>query len=142
MKPVPALKYYKIKKMNSTQKHKIALVEDDANIRKMYRMKLELSGYDVLVAEDGAKALDLIKKANPDLVLLDILLPQKDGFEVLKELKDSKDEKVKSIPVIMLSNLSSKEDISEAKKLGASDYFVKAKINPREIIEKVGGFFK
>ena len=128
--------------MSLLQKHKIALIEDDANIRKMYKMKLELSGYDVLVAEDGAKALDLIKKANPDLVLLDILLPKKDGFEVLKEIKDSTDKKVKSIPVIMLSNLSNKEDIEEAKKLGASDYFVKAKISLKEATEKIGKFFE
>lgn len=128
--------------MNSSQKHKIALIEDDANIRKMYRIKLELSGYNVLTAEDGKEAVELIKKANPDLVLLDILLPKKDGFEVLKEIKDSTDKKIKSIPVIMLSNLSSKEDISEAKQLGASDYFVKAKINPKEVAEKVNEFFE
>lgn len=127
--------------MSLLQKHKIALVEDDADIREMYKMKLELNGYDVLTAEDGKEAMELIKKANPNLVLLDILLPKKDGFEVLKEIKDSTDEKVKSVPVIMLSNLSSKEDIEEAKKLGASDYFIKAKTSPREIVEKIGGFF-
>lgn len=128
--------------MNSTQKHKIIIVEDDANIRGMYQMKLELNGYDVVIAEDGKEAVELIKKENPDLILLDILLPKKDGFEVLKEIKNSKDEKVKSIPVVMLSNLSSKEDISEAKKLGASDYFVKAKIVPEEVAEKVSRFFE
>ena len=127
--------------MNSSQKHKIALVEDDANIRKMYRMKLELSGYNVLTAEDGKEAVELIKKEIPDLVLLDILLPKKDGFEVLREIKDSTDEKIKSVPIIMLSNLSSKEDIDEAKKLGASDYLVKAKISPKEAVDKVGEFF-
>jgi len=127
--------------MNSLQKHKIVLVEDNANIREMYKMKLELNGYDVSVAEDGAKASDLIKKVNPELVLLDILLPKKDGFEVLKEIKNSKNEQTKSIPIIMLSNLSNKEDIGEAKKLGASDYFVKAKTSPKEIAEKVGEFF-
>lgn len=126
--------------MNSTQKYKIALIEDDANIRDMYRMKLELSGYDVLTAEDGKEAVELVKKENPDLVFLDILLPKKDGFEVLKEIKSSKSEEIKSIPVIMLSNLSSKEDVDEAKKLGASDYFVKAKTSPKEVAEKVGEF--
>jgi DNA-binding response OmpR family regulator len=128
--------------MNSSQKHKIALVEDDANIREMYKMKLELSGYNIITAENGKEAMELVKKENPELVLLDILLPKKDGFEVLKEIKDSKDEKVKSIPVVMLSNLSSKEDISEAKKLGASDYFVKAKIAPGKVAEKVKRFFE
>jgi len=126
--------------MNLTKK--IVLIEDDVNIRKMYKTKLELSGYDILTAEDGKEAVELVKKENPDLVLLDILLPKKDGFEVLKEIKDSTDEKIKSVPVIMLSNLSSKEDINEAKKLGAVDFFVKAKTSPREIVEKVGGFFE
>ena len=127
--------------MSSIRKHKIALIEDSANIREMYKMKLELSGYDVIIVEDGKEAVKLVKKAKPDLVLLDILLPKKDGFEVLKELKDSKDKKVKSVPIIMLSNLSSKEDINEAKKLGASDYFVKAKTSPKEIVEKIDEIF-
>lgn len=124
------------------QKHKIALIEDDLNIKEMYKMKLELSGYNIITAEDGKEAVELVKKVKPDLVLLDILLPKKDGFEVLKEIKDSTNKKIKSIPVVMLSNLSSKEDISEAKKLGASDYFVKAKTSPREIVEKVSKFFE
>ena len=127
--------------MSSIRKHKIALIEDSANIREMYKMKLELSGYDVIIVEDGKEAVKLVKKAKPDLVLLDILLPKKDGFEVLKELKDSKDKKAKSVPIIMLSNLSSKEDINEAKKLGASDYFVKAKTSPKEIVEKIDEIF-
>jgi len=126
--------------MNSLQKHKIALIEDNADIREMYKMKLELSGYNIITAEDGKEAVKLVKKENPDLVLLDVLLPKKDGFEVLKEIKNSKDEKIKSIPIIMLSNLSSREDINEAKKLGASDYFVKAKTSPGEIVEKISGF--
>ena len=127
--------------MNSLQKHKIVLIEDDANIREMYKMKLELSGYVVLTADNGTKALESIKKEKPDLILLDILLPEKDGFEVLEEIKKTTDEKIKSIPVIMLSNLSNEEDLEEAKKLGALDYFVKAKTSPREIAEKVGEFF-
>lgn len=127
--------------MNSPQKLKIALIEDDQSISEMYRMKLELGGYEVLTAKDGKEAVELVKKENPDLVFLDILLPKKDGFEVLKELKNSTDEKIKSTPVIMLSNLSNKEDVKEAKKLGASDYFVKAKISPKEMAEKIGEFF-
>lgn len=126
--------------MNSTKK--IVLVEDDVDIKEMYKTKLELSGYDVAVAEDGKAALDLIKKVKPDLVLLDILIPKKDGFEVLKEIKDSKDEKIKAIPIMILSNLSSKEDLAEAKKLGAFDYLVKAKITPEEIAQKISDFFK
>ncbi len=124
----------------SNKNKKVLLVEDDNGIREMYQMKLEMENCEVIVAEDGKMALDLIEKENPDLILLDLLLPKKDGFEVLKEIKDSKDEKTKSIPVIILSNLSNKEDIKETKKLGASDYFVKAKITPDEIMKKVSKF--
>ncbi len=126
--------------MDSTKK--IALIEDDINIGEMYKIKLELSGYSVVTAEDGKSGLKLIEKEKPDLVLLDILLPKKDGFEVLEEIKKSKDEKIKSIPIIAMSNLSSNEDINEAKRLGASDYLVKAKTSPRDITDKIGAFFK
>ena len=119
---------------------KIALIEDDASIREMYKMKLEMEGYNIVCADDGEKALEVIKKENPDLILLDILMPKKDGFEVLKELKNSQDSGVKSIPVVMLTNLSNREDIAEAEKLGAADYLVKAKITPSEVADKVGSF--
>ncbi len=119
---------------------KIALIEDDVNIREMYKMKLEIEGYNVICADDGEKALKVIKEESPDLVLLDILMPKKDGFEVLKELKNSQDSDIKSIPVVMLTNLSNREDIFEAKKLGASDYLVKAKVTPNEVADKVGSF--
>jgi len=124
------------------KKKKIALIEDDANIREMYKMKLEMDGYNVVCADDGKKALEVIKKENPSLVLLDILLPEKDGFDVLGEIKNSQDDSVKSIPVIILSNLSNNEDILEAKKLGAIDYLVKAKVTPNEVADKVGSFVK
>ncbi len=121
---------------------KIALIEDDTIIKEMYKMKLEMEGYNVVCAEDGEKALEVIKKEMPDLILLDILMPKKDGFETLKELKNSEDGNVKSVPVIMLTNLSNKEDVAEAKKLGAVDYLVKAKITPNEIAGKVKDFLK
>ena len=116
---------------------KIALMEDDFDIREMYKMKLEMEGYNVVCAEDGEKALKLIKAEKPDLILLDILMPKKDGFEVLEEIKKFKDDDLKSIPVVMLTNLSNKEDIFEAEKLGACDYIVKAKSSPSEIVEKI-----
>ena len=119
---------------------KIALIEDDVTIKEMYKMKLEMEGYSVVCANDGEKALEVIKKENPDLILLDILMPKKDGFEVLKELKNSQDSGVKSIPVVMLTNLSNREDIAEAEKLGAADYLVKARVTPNEVANKVGSF--
>jgi len=118
------------------QKQKILLVEDDDGIREMYRMKLELEKYDVMTAGDGKEALRLIKKRKPGLVLLDILLPQKDGFEVLSEVRQSEDKKVKNIPVVILSNLSHIDDREEAEKLGASGYLVKAEVTPQEVADK------
>jgi DNA-binding response OmpR family regulator len=125
--------------MSSTKR--IALIEDDSSIREMYKIKLKLSGYDVVTAEDGKRGLELVEKEKPDLVLLNILLPKKDGFEVLGEIAKSKDDKIKSIPVIIISNLSNEEDINEAKRLGASDYLVRAQINPKDVVEKVSDFF-
>jgi len=116
---------------------KIAIIEDDLEIKDMYRIKLELGGYEVVSAENGADALKLIKSEKPDLVLLDLLLPEKDGYEVLEELKESNDMHIKSIPVIVISNLSNENDILEAKELGATDFLIKAKINPASVLEKV-----
>ena len=115
---------------------KILLVEDDENIREMYQMKLEMEGYEVVTAGDGKKALELIEKEKLNLTLLDILLPKKDGFEVLKEIRQSKNEKTRNIPVIIISNLSHPDDQREAKRLGVFDYLVKAKVTPQEVVNK------
>ena len=116
---------------------KILLVEDDENIREMYQMKLEMEGYQVTAVGDGQKALELINKENPNLVLLDILLPKKDGFEILEEIRQSKNEKIKSIPVIIASNLSHPDDRQEAEKLAVFDYLIKAEVTPQEMADKV-----
>ncbi|MDF1498001.1 MAG: response regulator [Patescibacteria group bacterium] len=120
---------------------KIAVVEDEAAIMDIYKIKLKLSGYQVVTAENGDVAIKIIKKEKPDLVLLDILLPKKDGFEVLDEIRKSEDEKIKSTPVIITSNLSNEEDIQEAKNIGIVDYVIKAKSTPLEIIKKIDKFF-
>jgi two-component system, OmpR family, response regulator VicR len=121
---------------------KILLIEDEKEISELYKLKFSLSGYAVATVEDGARAMSEIEKELPDLILLDILIPNKDGFEILKEIKKNKDPKIKSIPVIMLSNLSNKQDIEEAKKMGAEDYIIKAKIDPKDMVEKIDLFFK
>ncbi len=121
---------------------KIALIEDDIEILDMYKMKLELGGFNVITAENGIAALKLIKSEKPNLILLDILLPQKDGFEVLEELKSSKDKTISSIPVIIITNLSNESDQEEARRLGADDFLVKAKIDPGSVLEKVNNILK
>lgn len=127
---------------NKKENKKILLVEDDENIREMYQMKLEMEGYRVVAVGDGRKALELIKKENPNLVLLDILLPKKDGFEILKEIRQSKNENVKNTPVIIASNLSHPDDRQEAKRLAVFDYLVKAEVTPQEMADKVSEALK
>lgn len=122
-------------------KHKIAIVEDNEDIKEMYEIKLRLKGYDVVSEEDGARVMELIRTEHPDLILLDILLPNKDGFEILKEMRSSKDKNISSIPVMVISNLSNEEDVREAKRLGAVNFLVKAKNDPGDIVEEVNNFF-
>lgn len=119
------------------QTPKIALIEDDADLLEMFKLKLTIEGFVTVTAEDGVAALKLIENERPDLVLLDMLLPLKDGFEVLREMKSSLDKKIKSIPVVVVTNLSSEEDIYEAKKLGACEYLVKVEITPAKVIAKI-----
>ena len=116
---------------------KILLVEDDKEIREIYQLKFKLSGYDIDVVEDGLEAIKMIKEKKPSLVLLDILIPSKDGFEVLKEINSIDSEEIKAIKFVMLSNLSNEEDMKEAKQLGAIDYLVKAKNSPKEVVDRV-----
>jgi DNA-binding response OmpR family regulator len=116
-------------------KKTIFLVEDDLFLSDMYRTKFELSGYEMPHAEDGDVALRKIKEAKPDVVLLDIVLPKKSGFDVLKELKQ--DPEVSKIPVILLTNLSQKDDVDRGYSLGAVDYVIKAHFTPAEVVAKV-----
>jgi len=121
---------------------KIAIVEDDVEIQDMYKIKLELGGYTVISVENGIDALKLIKLEKPDLVLLDLLLPKKDGYEVLEELRKRKEPYFTSLPIVVISNLSNENDIIEAKSLGATDYLVKAKTNPADVLAKVDSLLK
>lgn len=120
---------------------RIVMVEDSQEIREMYEMKLQSGGYEVLTAEDGELGEELIKKEKPDLVLLDIMLPKKDGYDIMKDMK-ADGSGVGEIPVIVISNLSGKEDAVEAKKLGAVDYLIKADSTPADILQKVDMFFE
>lgn len=121
--------------LNKKNNIKILLVEDDPFLLSMYSVKFELEGFTVMTAEDGEKGLNMAKKEEPDIILLDIMLPKMDGFEVLKELK--KDEKMKKIPVILLTNLSQKKEVSQGLSLGADDYLIKAHFMPSEVVEKI-----
>lgn len=114
---------------------KILVVEDDDFLLQMYTTKLETENFKVLTAMNGNEALRTTEKDNPDLILLDLNLPEMDGFEVLKELK-SKSE-TKDIPVLVLTNFAQKDDIDRCLDLGAEDYLIKAHFVPSEVIEKI-----
>ncbi len=114
---------------------KILIVEDEEILRKVLQEKFEEENFEVKVAVDGAAVAAVVKSWQPDLILLDIILPKKDGLSVLQELKADAD--LRSIPVIMTSNLGEDEKIKQALKLGAVDYLVKTQHPVKEIIEKV-----
>jgi len=113
----------------------ILIIEDDKFLRQLVAQKLLKEGYDVSEAIDGEEGMRMIREEKPDLVLLDLILPGIDGFEVLSQMR--KDEKLSQIPVIILSNLGQKEDVERGLNLGAIDYLIKAHFTPGEIIEKV-----
>lgn len=119
---------------------KILIVEDDSSISAMYKTKFSQQNFDVLVAEDGAQGLEAAAKENPDIILLDVILPQLDGFSVLGEIKANK--KINKVPVIMLTNLGTEEDKQKAKDLGAADYIVKANLTPKQVEEIVSKYLK
>ena len=114
---------------------KILFIEDEPSLRKSIKKLLEDHHYLLLEAEDGEAGLLLAKKEKPDLILLDLILPKKDGFEVLAELKN--DSETVNIPVIVLTNLSQTQDIEKALSLGAISYLVKANYSLSEILEKI-----
>lgn len=120
-------------------KRRVLLVEDDLYTLELYEGELHKAGYDVIRAFDGEEGLAKARKEKPDLMLLDIMLPRLDGFEMLKALKA--DETTKAIPVIMLTNLSREEIVKEGFDLGASGYLVKASYTPAQVIDTINNFF-
>lgn len=119
--------------MNKTLK--ILLVEDDNFLLGMYVDKFRTEGFEVFVADNGAKAIKLTKEKMPDIILLDVMLPKMNGFEVLRELQ--KDADIKNIPVILLTNLSQNDDVKKGLELGAKDFLIKAHFMPQEVVAKV-----
>lgn len=119
---------------------KILIVEDDKFLANAHRVKLTKSGFETVVAYDGAAAIDALKTFTPDLILLDLIIPVKDGFTVLTEIKQNAN--LKSVPVIVTSNLSQKEDVDRAMKIGATDYMVKSNIDLNDLIKKIDKYLK
>jgi len=113
----------------------ILFVEDEPTLQKTVGQVLEQEGYQVKAALDGETGLRLAQEFQPDLILLDLILPKLDGFEVLQALK--KDEKTKEIPIIILTNLEASADVEKALSLGATTYLVKANYELEEVVGKI-----
>jgi len=114
---------------------KILFIEDETALQKTLSAVMEQAGHTVVNAYDGEKGLELAQEAAPDLILLDLILPKMDGFSVLEKLKG--DEKTKSIPVIVLTNLESVDDVEKVIGLGATTYLVKANYDLDDIVGKI-----
>jgi len=113
---------------------KVLIVDDDPFILDMYVLKFKERGFEVVTATDGKLGLVKINEEKPDVVLLDVVMPTMDGFDVLQELK--KQEKT-AMKIIMLTNLGQKEDVERGMSLGADDYVIKAHFTPSEVVNKV-----
>ena len=116
-------------------KIKILLVEDDSFLLGMYATKFEMENFKVIMAEDGEKAVRLALKESPDIILLDIILPKINGFEVLRRLKANS--AIAHIPVVLLTNLSQQDEIEQGLRMGAEDYLIKAHFMPSEVVDKI-----
>lgn len=114
---------------------KVLIVEDEQLIGDLLQKKLREEGYYVCMARDGEEGLRQIRDERPHLILLDIVLPRLNGFEVLAELK--KDEELKRIPVIVISNSGQPIEIEKAKEAGVRDWLIKTEFDPQEVLEKV-----
>ena len=116
-------------------KPKILIIDEDRFLRKIYKNKFTRAGFEFREAISGDEGLNKVYSEKPDLILLDLMLPKKSGFDILTELK--KDKSTRKIPVIILSNLAQEEDIKRVLSLGARDYLVKTEVSLSEVINRV-----
>lgn len=114
---------------------KIAIIEDDAVISQMYRMKFEADGFDVQLANDGKRGVALVEHFNPDIILLDLQMPEMGGYEALEAIR--KEDWGKTVPVIILTNLGEEEAPKGIRHLGIHSYIVKAELTPRQVVQRV-----
>jgi DNA-binding response OmpR family regulator len=117
---------------------RVLFVEDDPTVAEMYRLRLELDGYQVEVASDGEQAIKMANETVPDLIFLDIRLPKLDGLAVLERLR--REERTKQVPVVILSNYSERELVERGLKLGALEYLVKSQTTPAKLAGSLEGW--
>ena len=121
--------------MKQSNKQTILLIEDDPLLIDIYRTKFKESGFAVQVADSGEKALSLLTKISPSLIVMDIVLPHTDGWELLAVAQ--KQENLKNTKIVVLSNLGQKEEIEKGISLGADRYLIKAHFTPSQVVEEV-----
>lgn len=119
---------------------KILLIEDDSLIIKIYSTRLKADGYTVISAENGQQGLELAENELPDFILLDIMMPEVDGFTVLEKIRSNPS--LKNTPIIVYSNLAQEAEMERAKQLGANEFIVKANISPTELVQKIKAYVK
>jgi DNA-binding response OmpR family regulator len=123
------------RKENMEEGKTILLVDDDLTLREMYEERMKAEGFSIIQATNGEEAIKKARESKPNIILLDIMMPKVNGFDVLKELKS--DPEMKNIPVIVLTALIQDVDRIQGKKLGAVDYIVKSETMPGEVIAKI-----
>lgn len=119
---------------------KVLLVEDDEFLSSLLRNRLLKSGVEVMHAKDGQQALDGLKTYKPDLILLDLILPKRSGFDVMEAIRQ--DPSLENAPIIIISNLGQPEDVQKGQELGAVEYFVKAKTSIEDLVSNILEFLK
>jgi len=122
------------------EKIRVLLIEDEKEVAELYKLKLNLDGYEVITAESGQDGLDKAFRETPELIFLDIKMPEMDGFEVLKKIRGSP--KTENIPVIILSNFDEEDLIEKGLTLGANEYLIKSQFTPEGISKKVKNWVK
>ena len=125
---------------HSSDDIRVLFVEDDPTVAQMYRLKLELDGYQVIMAKDGEEGLRLANEVNPDIVFLDIRLPKVDGFAVLEGLRST--DRTRNVPVVILSNYGEQELVERGLRLGALEYLIKSQTTPANLSRGVEGWLR
>lgn len=116
----------------------ILIIEDDKFYDNIFQKKFLMAGYDLTIATDGLQGVEQAIQRKPDIILLDLIMPNQDGFETIQKLKEN--QALQEVPIIVLSNLGQPNDIEKAKQLGAVDYIVKASISLQEVVDKVNAY--
>lgn len=114
---------------------RILIVEDDPYIMRVYERKFQAEGFTIATARNGEEGLEKVKEAKPDIILLDLVMPKKDGFEFVRELR--KDDTYINTPIIVLTNLGQEHDVERAQKLGISAYLLKSNQSIQDVFEMV-----